>query len=111
MWFSSNIVVFNSKDHLLLLDIAMDLCIIVGCGNKTVKNSKKNDSVKFSCIPKIVKHEGEIMEELKTRRRRAWLSAISRNDLTEDELKNERVCYRHFVSEQAAKHWDQFNVD
>ena len=89
----------------------MVLCIIVGCGNKTGKSLKKNNPVRFSHVPKIVKNEGEMTEELTTRRRRAWLSAISRDDLTEGKLENERVCYRHFVSSQAAKRWDQFDVD
>ena len=87
----------------------MVLCIIVGCGNKSGKSSQKKDSaVKFSRVPKIVKNEGEMMEELTTRRRRAWISAISRRDLTGDKFEHERVCYRHFVSGQAAKQWDQF---
>ena len=90
----------------------MVLCIIVGCGNKSGISSQKKDSVvKFSRVPKIVKNEGEVIEELTTRRRRAWISAISRDDLTDDKLENERVCSRHFVSGQAAKQWDQFDID
>ena len=58
--------------------------------------------MRFSRVPKIVKNGGEMLEELTIRRRRAWLSAISRDDLTEDKLENERVCSRHFVSGQAA---------
>ena len=95
----------------ILFDIVMVLCIIVGCGNKTGKSLKKNDPVRFSRVPKIVNNEGEMTEELTTRRRRAWLSAISRDDLTEEKLENERVCHRHFVSGQAGKRWDQFDVD
>ena len=87
----------------ILFDIAMVLCIIVGCSNKTGKSLKKKDSVRFSRVPKIVKNGGEMLEELTIRRRRAWLSAISRDDLTEDKLENETVCSRHFVSGQAAK--------
>ena len=90
----------------------MVLCIIVGCGNKSGKSSQKKDSVvKFSRVLKIVKNEGEVIEELTTRRRQAWISAISRDDLTDDKLENERVCSRHFVSGQAAKQWDQFDID
>ena len=90
----------------------MVLCIIVGCGNKSGKSSQKKDSaVKFSRVPKIVQNEGEMIEELTTRRRRAWISAISRGDLTDDKLEHERVCSRHFVSGQAARQWDQFDVD
>ncbi|XP_067046027.1 uncharacterized protein [Acropora muricata] len=90
----------------------MVLCIIVGCGNKSGKSSQKKDSVvKFSRVPKIVKNEGEVIEELTTRRRQAWISAISRDDLTDNKVENERVCSRHFVSGQAAKQWDQFDID
>ena len=64
--------------------------------------------MKFSRVPKIVKNEGEVIEELTTRRRRAWSSAISRDDLTDDKLENERVCSRHSVSGQAGKQWDQY---
>ena len=68
---------------------------------------KKVHKKGFSCVPKLVKNEGEVIEELTTRRR-AWSLAISRNDLTDDKLENERVCCRHFVSGQAAKQWDQY---
>ena len=68
----------------------MVLCIIVGCFNKSGKSSQKMDSVvKFSGVPKIVKNEGEVIEELTTRRRRAWISAINRDELTDDKLENE----------------------
>ena len=75
------------------------------------KFTKKDSAVKFSRVSKIVKNEGEMIEELTTRKRRAWISAISRGDLTDDKLEHERVCSRHFVSGQAAKQWDQFDVD
>ena len=72
------------------------------------KSSQKKESVeKFSCAPKIVMTEGKVLEEMTIRRRRAWISAISRDDLTNDKLENERVCSRHFESGQAAKQWDQ----
>lgn len=44
-------------------------------------------------------------------RRSRWISAISRDDLTDDILESDRVCVRHFVSGKAAKRWDRFNVD
>ena len=55
----------------------MVLCIIVGCGNKSGKSSQKKDSaVKFSRVPKIVKNEGEMMEELTTRPQlfKSWIA-------------------------------------
>ena len=51
------------------------------------------------------------MEQLTTRRRRVWISAINRSDLTDDKLEHEKFCYRHFVPGQAAKQWEQFDVD
>ena len=72
---------------------------------------KRDFVVKFSRVPKIVKNEGEVIEELTTRRRRAWISATSRDDLTDDKFENERVWSRHFVPGQAAKQWDQFDID
>ena len=86
--------------------------LLLAVATRVEKVHKKKDSaVKFSRVPKIVKNEGEMIEELTTRRRRAWISAISRGDLTDDKLEHERVCSRHFVSGQAAKQWDQFDVD
>ena len=68
------------------------------------KSSQKKDSVvKVSPVPKIVKKKEEVIEELTTRRRRAWISTISRDDLRDDKFEKERVCSRHFVSGKAAK--------
>ena len=91
------------------------MCLVVGCGNKTGKKAKKNvpeeDKVKFSRVPKIVTNQGEMMETLTTERRQAWISAISRDDLTEEKLRNDKVCSRHFVSGKASKVWERYNVD
>ena len=82
----------------------MVLCIIVGCGNEEWKKfTKKESVVKDSRVPKIGLTEGEVLEELTTRRRRAWISAISRDDLTDDKLVKEKVCSRHSVFGEAAK--------
>ena len=40
-----------------------------------------------------------------------WISAISRDDLSQQILMNDRVCGRHFVSGKVAKSWDRFNTD
>ena len=50
------------------------------------------DSLRYYTIRK-----GEQMLAISTERRRAWLAAISRADLTEDRLHNVYVCSRHFV--------------
>ena len=51
------------------------------------------------------------MEELTSEQRKRWISAISREDLTDSILESDRVCSKHFVSGKPAKDWDCFNVD
>ena len=65
----------------------------------------------FFRIPRLVTNQDEFIEELTSERRRRWISAISRDDLTEEKSKNDRVCSKHFVSGEPAKEWDRFNVD
>ena len=62
--------------------------------------------VSFFRVPVIDKNHGEEAEELSTKRLRKWIAAISRDDLTEQILKNDRVCSRHFVSSRPAKPWE-----
>ena len=59
----------------------------------------------------MVTNQGEEAEKLSKERRSLWISAISRDDLSEQILANDRVCGRHFVSGKAAKSWDRFNTD
>ena len=70
-----------------------------------------NCNLSFFRVPRVIVNQGEYMEELTVERRRRWISAISRGDLTDFILENVRVCSKHFVSGQAAKDWDRFNVD
>ena len=86
----------------------MVLCLMVGCGNKTGKSECKG--VKFSHVPSVVKNQGEFWEALTEERRRKWISAISRDDLTEKILENDRVCSEHFVSGKSAADWDKHNI-
>ena len=57
------------------------------------------------------KNQGEEAQELSKERRSRWISAISRDDLTEEILENDRVCEKHFVLGRAAKSWDKYNID
>ena len=61
-------------------------------------------------MPSIDTNHGEEAEELSLERRTRWIAAISRDDLTEQILKKDRVCSRHFFSGQPAKDFDKFNV-
>ena len=84
----------------------MVLCMIVGCSNR----SGRDNGVYFARVPSVVTNQGKA-ENLSRERRSRWISAISRDDLTDNILENDRVCGRHFVSGKAAKGWDRFNID
>jgi len=71
----------------------MVFCIIIGCGNRSERNAGT-----YSKVPTIREREGEEVRRLSEERRRLWLKAIARDDLTESKLMYERVCWKHFVS-------------
>ncbi len=90
----------------------MGICLMVGCGNKTGKKTKKgSENVIFYRIPRLLAKQGDLAKELSATRQSLWLSAISRDDLTDGKLENDRVCSKHFVSGRPAKDWDRFDVD
>ena len=85
------------------LSCKMVLCLMVECSNK----SGKVKGVSFHRVPAVVTTKGEFMEELTRERRRRWISAISREGLSESILENDRVCGRHFISGKPAQDWDR----
>ena len=85
----------------------MVLCLIVGRGSK----SGRDKGLYFARVPSVVTNQGEEAQQLSEERRSRWISAISRDDLTEEILENDRVCEKHFVSGRAAKSWDKYNID
>ena len=57
----------------------------------------------FFHIPKIITNQGEEPEELTTRRRNEWISAVGRGDAANKRvLESERVYSKHFVFRQPA---------
>ena len=89
----------------------MVICLVISCGNKTGKKRSNVEKVRFFRVPRVIVNQGEYTEELTSERRRMWISAISREDLTDDILERDRVCSQNFVSGEAANDWDRFNVD
>ena len=85
----------------------MVLCLMVDCSNK----SGKVKGVSFHRVPAVVTTKGEFMEELTRELRRRWISAISREGLSESILENDRVCGRHSISGKPAQDWDRHNDD
>lgn len=78
----------------------MVLCLIVGCGNR----SGRNKGLYFAKVPSIIENQGNEARELSAERRSRWISAISRDDLTDTILENDRVCEKHFVSGRPQNH-------
>src|SRR4029434_9844628 len=89
----------------------MVLCLIVGCGTRTGKAHTHREKVRLFRVPRVITNQGEHVDGLTSTRRRQWISAINRANLTAEKLETERVCGKHFVSGQPSKHWDQFSVD
>lgn len=85
----------------------MPMCLIVGCSRKCGGAR----GIRLCRVPAVVTNQGPEVEELSIERRRRWISAISRDDLTEKILNNDRVCDQHFHSGTAAPLWDRHNID
>ena len=67
----------------------MVLCLIVSCGSK----SGRDKGLYFVRVPSVL--QGEEVQKISEERRSRWISAISRDDLTEEILENHRVCEKH----------------
>ncbi len=80
----------------------MVLCIVVGC----TKRSGRDKDVSFYRLPKIMSTRNL---ELSKKRRAGYLAAISRKDLTEKIMANDRICSRHFVNGKPAPLEDETN--
>ena len=85
----------------------MPMCLIVECSRK----SGGARGIRLYRVPAVVTNQGPEVEELSLERRRRRISAISRDDLTEKILNNDRVCDQHFHSRTAAPLCDRHNID
>lgn len=83
------------------------LCVVLGCS----KRSGRDKDVSFYRIPKVINNKGYRILELTKKRRAGYLAAISRGDVTEKILSNDRICSRHFVSGKPADLEDETNPD
>ena len=69
----------------------MVLCLIVSCGSK----NGRDKGLYFVRVPSVLTNQGEEVQKISEERRSRWISAISRDDLTEEILENDRVCEKH----------------
>ena len=68
--------------------------------------------IRFFRVPKVITNQGAEYEELTSKRRTDWISAISRGDTDyKNVLESERVFGKHFVFGEPSPVWDQFHVD
>ncbi|XP_035675983.1 serine-rich adhesin for platelets-like isoform X9 [Branchiostoma floridae] len=81
-------------------------CIVLNC--QTPSRAKGRS---YCRIPAIITNQGEETQRLSEERRRLWLAAINRGELTENTLQHARVCGAHFVSGKAAPLWNRTSVD
>ena len=71
----------------------VNYCAIIGCTNTGGK-----DKVSFYRLPAVISNQGVQTRELSEKRRRVWLSRISRADLLPTSYPYLRVCSVHFKS-------------
>lgn len=71
----------------------MVYCAIFGCSNYAQKEKEA-----FCRIPKVREHEGPEERARSEERRRLWLKAIARDDLSEAKINAGRICWKHFVN-------------
>ena len=85
----------------------MVLCIVVGCSSR----SGRDKDVSFFRIPVVRRGRSDRELQLSKARRDGYLAAISREDMTESKLKNERICSKHFVSGRPPDLFNELNPD
>ena len=82
----------------------MVLCVVIGC-------SKRDKDVSYYRIPVVIRYQSEREYKLSKKKRDGFLAAISRDDLTEKILRNDRICSQHFVTGKPANQFDETNPD
>ncbi|XP_021348557.1 uncharacterized protein LOC110447292 [Mizuhopecten yessoensis] len=81
-------------------------CTIIGCSNESGRCQAP-----FFRLPVVITNQDEKTEELSTKRRRLWLSRISRADLTEKSYPYVRVCSEHFVNGKPSALYPGVSID
>lgn len=69
------------------------ICAVINCGNRGNREDKS-----FFRVPAIPIKASERKRNLCAERRKMWLSALKRADITEKKVKYFRICEDHFIS-------------
>ena len=81
-----NVTTWNNS-VIYVSNASMPMFFLIGCSN----DKKLCPNLSFCHVPAMIKNEGEAAEILSAERRRLWLAAMSRDDLTEKILKNDSL--------------------
>lgn len=71
----------------------VNFCAVIRCSNKAGKNYYGS----FFRIPAINPRAGNFLQDQQRNRREKWINALRRADITEDKIKNLRICSDHFI--------------
>lgn len=66
--------------------------MVVGCGSNGAR-----DAVSFFRIPSVFNNHKQFTQ-LACDRRKAWINALKRGDLTKSKIDYGRICSKHFIS-------------
>lgn len=72
----------------------VNFCAIVGCSNKSTKDT----SITLYRFPQISKHAKSSEQELQKKRRALWIERIKRDDVKEGNINYFRICANHFLT-------------
>ena len=70
-----------------------NFCAVVGCGSRGDRDERS-----FFRIPAIRSIGSPEFLRLTAERRRRWITALKRDDLTEKKLKYATICDKHFLT-------------
>ena len=85
----------------------MVLCSVYGCK----KDSNCHHNVSYYRLPGLTRRYGLVEYELRKQRRVGYLAALQRKNVSEEAIKNFRVCSRHFINNRPAGLYDVTNPD
>ncbi|KAK5638749.1 hypothetical protein RI129_013044 [Pyrocoelia pectoralis] len=85
----------------------MPFCMVVNCGRTSIRDGPFSS---FFRIPSKFNNNHKI-DNLRSERRKKWIAALKRSDLTELKLKYGRVCSKHFIAGKPAQLSDTENPD
>ncbi|XP_033727696.1 uncharacterized protein LOC117317023 [Pecten maximus] len=84
----------------------VNYCAMIGCNN-----TGGRDRVSFFRLPAVITSQGEKTHGLSEKRRRLWLTKISRADLEPSSYPYLRVCSEHFVSGKPSSLYPENSAD